>query len=85
MSNPREYRRADGTTRPWQYPDTERPQGCCYDCGKDYACTGDCTVSDKIWSLINPTHHVGAGLLCANCMIERLHAIGQHGIPATLW
>lgn len=68
----------------WKYKDEERPYGRCYDCRKPYEDCGDCLIPDDIWEQINPTYHEGAGILCANCIINRLHIIGVSEVQATL-
>lgn len=76
----------DGTRRRWRYSDDERPQDArCYDCARPYASIGDCVVPNEVWERINPTGHKGAGILCANCIIERLHVVGVAGVEAKLW
>jgi hypothetical protein len=84
---PRYYYTAwDGTRRRWRYTDDERPSDArCYDCAVPYTAIGDCVVPDNVWCHINPTYHPGAGILCANCITERLRVIGLRGISATLY
>lgn len=80
------YIAPDGTVRPWRYSDGERPsEACCYDCGRPYSSAGDCVIPNDIWARINPTHHTGAGILCACCILDRLHHLGISGVSATLW
>jgi hypothetical protein len=59
--------------RQWTYTETERPDAVCYDCGLPY---GDfpveLVIAHEQWELINPSEHRGGGLLCHNCMIDRL-------------
>ncbi len=43
----------------------------CYSCGKPYEQCGDVSMDSKIWNRISPTGNEG-GLLCANCIMERL-------------
>jgi hypothetical protein len=85
MAVPRWYRGSDGMPRRWRYKDYDRPLGVCYDCGRNYRWLGDCVVDNDVWERINPTYHAGAGLLCPNCMLERLHALGMSGVSAMLW
>lgn len=82
---PETYIAHDGTVRRWRYVDGVRPRACCYDCARPYESIGDCVVPDEVWERINPTEHRGAGLLCANCIIERLHVLGISGVDAKLW
>ena len=86
------YTAFNGTERKWRYADDERPRTAdgefsaqCYDCGRPYKSAGDCSVSDKVWEMINPTFHRGAGILCASCIVDRLHEIGVSNVKATLW
>ena len=87
------YAAWDGTKRKWRYKESERPKDGngiytaeCYDCGKPYESIGDCAVPNDIWERINPTEINGAGILCANCIIERIHYLGiRGGVNATLW
>jgi len=55
-----------------KFTDAERPKGVCYDCGIPYSSFQDLIVADQIWEIINPTYHKGAGLLCPNCIGQRL-------------
>lgn len=59
----------------WKYEDNERPQGCCYDCRMKYGEFHDMVVPNKLWEKINPTIHIGAGLLCPTCIANRLNYI----------
>ena len=59
--------------RKWRYADHERPKAVCYDCGLAYeAFPVEMVIAHETWEAINPTNHEGAGLLCHNCMIDRL-------------
>jgi len=76
----------------WKYKDDERPKGKCYDCKLDYHKWGDIIISNNMWELINPTYHKGAGLLCPNCVQNRLTILKRKkiikcgkGIKAMLW
>jgi hypothetical protein len=86
------YRHSSGRLVKWTLTEEERPKNEdgsytaeCYDCGKAYKHCGDCSVSNEDWELINPTEFQGAGILCANCMIERFHHISKYGVKAKLW
>jgi hypothetical protein len=69
-----------------KYTDNERPEDAqCYDCGLSYDKCGDCTVPNDIWEQINPTYHTGAGILCPNCMLQRLHELGISNVPAIFY
>ena len=61
----------------WKYKDSERPHGYCYDCRIPYGEFEDMIIPNELWSLINPTYHIGAGLLCPNCIINRLNCLGK--------
>jgi hypothetical protein len=88
---PESYTAWNGTIRQWAYTEEERNIGfeSCYDCGIPYSALGDCVVSDQIWRLIQPRPVAeewrGCGLLCANCIIERLHHLKIYGVHAMLW
>jgi hypothetical protein len=79
------YVASGGAKRQWRYADPERPRGFCYDCRRSYESIGDCVISDGLWERINPTEHIAAGILCANCIVERLRHIGVTGVEAMLW
>jgi hypothetical protein len=92
-SIPKFYVAANGTKRKWRYEDWERPNwavsngktataGCsvCYDCRLLYKDMVDICLSNEKWELINPTYHKGAGILCANCIFERLHKLGIYKV-----
>jgi hypothetical protein len=74
-----------GGWRQWTYEDGERPRAECYDCERPYETMGDCVIDNVLWERINPTRHRGAGLLCANCITERLRHLGISGVDAKLW
>jgi len=61
----------------WKYKDEERPLGCCYDCRIKYNEFPDMIIPNELWSLINPTYHNDAGLLCPTCIANRLNYIGK--------
>lgn len=65
--------------RQWKYSDTERDcskYGLCYDCELPYeAFPVEFVIDHEQWELINPTYHKGSGLLCYDCMIERLKIV----------
>lgn len=72
----------------WKYVDKERDlqaRAKCYDCALPYPQGNDCVIPNDIWEQINPTYHVGAGILCANCIMARLEFLGICGVNAILW
>lgn len=80
------YVALDGSRRQWRYVDADRPTDPrCYDCGRAYKSFVDCSLANGIWEKINPTHHKGAGILCPNCIGDRLRAVGLAGVKARLW
>lgn len=81
----RTYHSPFGQPRRWRYPDDERPVGVCYDCGRPYDTFVDLVIPDEVWEKINPTYHEGAGLLCPNCMGDRLREVGKTDVSATIW
>ena len=60
----------------WRYYDNERPRGMCYDCKIPYSSFCDLYIKDELWERINPTDYSEAGLLCPNCILQRLNYIG---------
>jgi hypothetical protein len=66
-----------------RYTDEEREAigAACYDCHLPYGDDGwaDLLLPNSIWEQINPSHHKGVGLLCANCTMRRLVQIGLSG------
>lgn len=46
----------------------------CYDCGRLYAKGPDLIIDDDAWKAIAP--HDGEGVLCPNCIHDRLVAAG---------
>lgn len=60
----------------WKYSDEERPECRCYDCGLEYGKYPDLALPHWLWELINPSYHKGAGLLCPNCLANRLDYLG---------
>lgn len=50
----------------------------CYDCGRRYDKGPDLIIPDEFWERIAP-HEGGGGVLCPNCMHDRLVALG---VPA---
>ena len=34
-------------------------------------------IPNDLWELINPTYHIGAGLLCPTCIASRLNYINK--------
>lgn len=79
------YLNSFGETKQWKYRDEERPNGFCYDCRIWYRNFADLSLPNDVWEMINPTNHAGAGLLCPNCICERLRTIGVSGVVATIW
>jgi hypothetical protein len=85
------YIARDGSRRRWRYPDAERPgwkdgepvSGMCYDCRIPYGAFEDIHLPNDLWERINPTPHEGAGLLCPNCIFERLHHLGIYEVVVT--
>lgn len=53
----------------------------CYDCGRPYAKGPDLVIPDKIWNQIAPKPG-GGGVLCPNCINDRLEAKGFENVPA---
>lgn len=57
----------------WKLTDEEKPKNLCYDCHLIYGIDfGDMYIHDAIWDLINPSFYEGGGILCPNCIINRL-------------
>lgn len=81
---PETYTAWDGTERRWRYPDPRPLDAACYDCARPYSAIGDCSIARDTWTKIAPTPH-GGGILCPNCMLERLHALKISNVPAILW
>ena len=54
----------------------------CYDCGLDYGCIGwiEAIIPDNVWDFISPTGD-GGGILCINCISQRLTERGLSRIP----
>ena len=54
----------------------------CHDCGLAYGSPAwaDVVVPNAIWKQISPTGDEG-GLLCFNCMVGRLEALGLDNVP----
>ena len=52
----------------------------CYDCGLAYsdARFADFVLPDDLWARISPSGDEG-GLLCANCIVGRMRALGLTG------
>ena len=49
----------------------------CQSCGGQYKI--DISVPNKIWEKIKPQEkEVGAGLLCARCIFQRIETIGEY-------
>lgn len=72
------------TNKKWQFFEWERPKGICYDCHRPYGSFVDLVVSDSIWEQINPTYVKGAGLLCPNCIGDRLRTIKLIPVDCTI-
>lgn len=81
---PENYTAWDGTVRPWHYSEDRPLDAACYDCARPYAVIGDCSIAHDVWAKIAPTPH-GGGVLCPNCMLERLHVLRLSNVPAILW
>ncbi|HEX8184360.1 MAG TPA: hypothetical protein VF747_06405 [Blastocatellia bacterium] len=79
------YVNSFGIKKQWKYRDDECPQGVCYDCRIPYDNFADLSLPHEVWERINPTHHKGCGLLCPNCICERLREIDLVGVVATIW
>jgi len=60
----------------WKHANNEQSYACCYDCGIKYQDFQDMVIPDIFWEKINPTYHVGAGLLCPTCIVNRLNHLG---------
>jgi hypothetical protein len=59
----------------------------CYDCGRPYGDDGwiEAVIPDKVWNRIKPDGcSDGAGLLCINCISDRLSAAGISDVPVWL-
>jgi hypothetical protein len=88
---PQFYVAQNGEQRRWRYPDAERPgwegdepvSALCYDCRIPYSAIVDVVLPNELWERINPTVHRGAGLLCANCIFERLHHLNVFEVKVT--
>ncbi len=86
------YNTWDGKDKKWRYKEEERPKNKdgsysaeCYDCGIPYSAIGDCVIKNELWEMINPTEYQGAGILCPNCIVQRLHYLNIYGVEAKLW
>lgn len=57
----------------------------CYDCLLPYGSSSwaDVLVPDEIWKQITPATGSG-GLLCFNCMVRRLTALGLRNVPYSI-
>lgn len=53
----------------------------CADCGRSYAKGPDLVIPDETWKRISPTGDEG-GILCPNCIHDRLVARGLENVPA---
>ncbi len=55
----------------------------CYDCGLLYTSKAwaDVVIPDSYWEQINPSDNKGGGLLCFNCIVGRLDALGLINVP----
>jgi hypothetical protein len=91
MEIPKSYIAANGLKRKWRYSDNERPgwrhgqpvEAMCYDCRTPYYAMVDVVIPNKLWEKINPTKHKSAGILCSNCIFERLHQIGVYRVQVS--
>lgn len=87
------YTAWNGEKRKWSYTKEEKPVMevplACYDCNIPYSAIGDCAIPNDIWNKIQPRPNTpewkGCGILCANCIIERLHHLDIYGVEAKLW
>jgi hypothetical protein len=81
---PQWYLGTDGARRPWHYPTRNRASWRCYDCRRDVRLVGSIALPDHMWERINPTEQQGAGVLCAQCILERFDVLGLYDIPDKL-
>lgn len=81
---PDSYIAWDGSVRPWHVAEPRSLDASCCDCARPYSAIGDCSVAYEIWRQIAPTPH-GGGVLCPNCMLERLHVLNLSNVGAILW
>lgn len=52
----------------------------CQGCGREYLI--DLRVRDEVWERIKPQGEpFGGGLLCGTCIVNRLEAVGEYGVP----
>ena len=58
-----------------KYKEYERPKGACYDCLIPCDTFPDMLISSEMWEKINPTYHIGAGILCPTCIAKRLNEV----------
>jgi hypothetical protein len=75
----------NGVERRWKYPASEHPQGRCYDCGQAYSTFADLSLPHDVWAQISPHEVSEAGLLCPNCICDRLAVLNISGVVATIW
>lgn len=61
-----------------------RIRAACYGCGKPYSECGDVSMDHETWEKISPTGNEG-GLLCANCIMDRLAQMDLSGVVVTLY
>lgn len=78
------YKSWNGEWRPWHVPEPRPLDAACCDCRMPYHAIGDCSIAHDVWAKIAPTPH-GGGVLCPNCMLERLHVLEISDVAATLW
>lgn len=59
----------------------------CYDCGREYNKNGwiEAIIPDKVWNDIRPDGCAeDCGLLCINCISDRLYYAGYNNVPVWL-
>jgi hypothetical protein len=75
-----------GDERQWKYDDGESPTDArCFDCRIPYAQMSDLSLPHEIWEKINPTNYEGSGVLCPNCICERLHQLNIQAVEAKIY
>lgn len=79
------YINFEGKHRIWKYEVKDRPKGVCYDCGIPYRRMADLHLPNKIWEKINPCNNPGGGLLCPNCICDRLRIVGESKTFASIY
>lgn len=79
------YINFEGKRRFWKYEDADRPKGICYDCEIPYSKIADMHIPNAAWDKINPAYRSGAGLLCPNCICDRLRVVDSGSVFATIY